>query len=104
MLLEQPYKIDDVVTVKLASGEELVGKLVGEYDDGSIKLKTPLTLVASQQGLGLQQFLFTGDPEGTIKIGQNAITVMTKTVDNFAKLYTERTTGLATPPPNLQVK
>lgn len=103
MLLEQPYKINDVITIKLASGEELVGKLV-EETDAFIKLKTPLTLVASQQGLGLQQFLFTGDPEGTIKIGQNAITVMTKTVDNFAKLYTERTTGLATPPPNLQVK
>lgn len=103
MLLEQPYKINDVITIKLASGEELVGKLVEEKEN-YIKLKTPLTLVASQQGLGLQQFLFTGDPEGTIKIGQNAITVMTKTVDNFAKLYTERTTGLATPPPNLQVK
>ena len=103
MLLEQPYKNGDVITIKLASGEELVGKLVEETEN-YIKLKTPLTLVANQQGLGLQQFLFTGDPEGTIKIGQNAITVMTKTVDNFAKLYTERTTGLATPPPNLQVK
>lgn len=103
MLLEQSYKINDVVTIKLASGEELIGKLLEETDT-FIKLKTPLTLVASQQGLGLQQFLFTGDPEGTIKIGQNAITVMTKTVDNFAKLYIERTTGLATPPSNLQVK
>jgi len=103
MLLEQPYKVNDVVTIKLASGEELVGKLQ-EETDAFVKLKTPLTLVASQQGLGLQQFLFTGDPEGVIKIGQNAITVMTRTVDNFAKLYTERTTGIATPPPNLQVK
>jgi hypothetical protein len=103
MLLEQHYKIDDVITIKLSSGEELIGKLQEETDD-FFKIRMPLTLVAGQQGLGLQQFLFTGDPEGAIKINKTAITVTTKTVDNFAKLYIERTTGLATPPANLQVK
>ena len=60
MLIEVPYKNGDVVTVKMKSGEELVGKLEAS-DDISIKLAKPLTLVASQQGIGLQPFLFTAD-------------------------------------------
>ena len=42
MLIEAPYKIGDVVTFKLTSGEELVGKLT-EESDNNVKIKTPLT-------------------------------------------------------------
>ena len=58
MLIETPYKVGDVVTIKLTSGEELVGKFEAS-DDTQIKINKPLTLVASEKGIGLQQFLFT---------------------------------------------
>ena len=40
MLIEVPYKNGDVVTVKMKSGEELVGKLEAS-DDISIKIAKP---------------------------------------------------------------
>ena len=55
MLIETPYKVGDVITIKLTSGEELVGKFEAD-DDTKIKVNKPLTLVAGQKGIGLQQF------------------------------------------------
>jgi len=56
MLIEPAYKVGDVITIKLTSGEELVGKFEAD-DDKTIKVNKPLTLVASEKGIGLQQFL-----------------------------------------------
>jgi hypothetical protein len=48
MLIETPYKVGDVITIKLTSGEELVGKFEAD-DDTKIKVNKPLTLVAGQK-------------------------------------------------------
>ena len=100
MLIETPYKNGDVVTIKLKTGEELVGKLIEETSD-SVKVKTPLTLVMSQQGVGLQQFLFTADPEKSYTFHNDAIIVITKTISQFAEAYQQQTSGLVTAPAGL---
>ena len=86
MLIEVPYKNGDVVTVKMKSGEELVGKLEAS-DDISIKIAKPLTLVASQQGIGLQPFLFTADINKSYVIKWEAITLVAPTKKEFADTY-----------------
>ena len=103
MLIEAPYKIGDVVTFKLTSGEELVGKLT-EESDNNVKIKTPLTLVMGGKGLGLQQYLFTGEPDKAYTFKKESLMVITKTVKQFADLYQQQTSGIVTAPPNLQVK
>ena len=103
MLIQAPYKINDVISVKLQTGEELVCKLI-EESDTHLKVKTPLTLVMSQQGLGMQQYMFTTDPDQPISIAKDKIIVVQKTRKDFSDTYTERTSGLVTAPPNLQVK
>ena len=55
MLIEPAYKVGDVVTIKPTSGEELVGKFEAD-DDKSIKVNKPLTLVASEKGIGYNSF------------------------------------------------
>lgn len=97
MLINTPHKAGDIVTIKLFSGEELVGKLQ-EETDSIIKIKTPLTLVMSQQGLGLQQYLFTVDPDLPLPLERRAVVTITKTHEQFAKAYQERTSGLVTAP------
>ena len=92
MLIEKTYKINDIVTIKLKSGEELVGKLEAE-DDKDIKVHMPLTLVASEKGIGLQQFLFTAD----ITIKLEAITLNAPTKSEFAEGYTKQTSSIITP-------
>jgi len=100
MLIEAPYKNGDVVTLKLNSGEELVGKLEEESADG-YKIKTPLTLVMSQQGVGLQQYLFTAEPEKAHKFKKESVTIITKTMKQFAEAYQQQTSGLVTAPAGL---
>ena len=102
MLIEAPYKHGYVVTFKLTSGEELVGKLTEENND-SFKVKTPLTLVMNGQGLGLQQYLFTGEPDKAYTFKKDSVMVLTKTIKQFADLYTQQTSSIVTAPPNLKV-
>ena len=98
MLLEDTtYKSGDIVTIKLFSGEELVGRFDSETDT-IIKIKMPLTLVASQQGIGLQQYLFTTDPKKLLPIQKSALVVVTPTVKNFADAYQQQTSGIIKAP------
>ena len=100
MLIEAPFKNGDVVTLKLTSGEELVGKLQEEKDDAYM-IKTPLTLVMSQQGVGLQQYLFTAEADKTQRFPKTSVTIITKTMKQFADAYQQQTSGLVTAPAGL---
>tara|TARA_B100000676_G_C17556226_1_gene569914 strand:- start:288 stop:608 length:321 start_codon:yes stop_codon:yes gene_type:complete len=100
MLIEAPYKIGDVITIKLSSGEELVGKFE-EEDDKTIKVNKPLTLVAGQKGIGLQQFLFTADMNRSYRIKQSAISLIHITRKEFADAYTSQTSNIMPAPPGM---
>ena len=100
MLIEAPYKNGDIVTLKLNSGEELVGKLQAEKDD-AFMIKTPLTLVMNGQGLGLQQYLFTGEPDKAYEFKKTSITVITKTIKQFADVYQQQTSNIVMAPAGL---
>ena len=97
MLIEPAYKVGDVITIKLTSGEELVGKFEAD-DDKSIKVNKPLTLVASEKGIGLQQFLFTADMGKSYTITHQAITLVHKTRPEFADAYTKQTSNIVQAP------
>ena len=100
MLIETPYKLGDTVTIKLSSGEELVGRLESENDD-AYSIKTPLTLVMAQQGLGMQPYLFTAEADQKITFAKRHVTVITKTGKQFADAYQKNTSGLVTAPAGL---
>jgi len=100
MLIEAPYKDGDIVTLKLTSGEELVGKLIEEKDN-AYKIKTPLTLVMGQGGIGLQQYLFTAEVDKSHLFPKSSVTIITKTMKQFAEAYQKQTSGLVTAPAGL---
>ena len=89
-----------IYTLKLNSGEELVGKLQEEKDD-AFMIKTPLTLVMNGQGLGLQQYLFTGEPDKAYEFKKTSITVITKTIKQFADVYQQQTSNIVMAPAGL---
>lgn len=95
MIIETPYKINDVVSIKLSSGEELVGKLVDESGD-TVTLSKPLMLSMTQKGMGLAPYMFTVDPESKISFNQKNIITLAKTMETMAKQYIQSTTGLVT--------
>ena len=96
MLIEKPYEVNDVVSIKLSSGEEIVGKLVEEGPE-VVTISKPLMLAHTPQGMGLAPYMMTVDPEKTqLKFKERNIITITKTMDTMSKQYIQSTTGLVT--------
>lgn len=96
MLIETPYKENDIVSIKLSSGEEIVGKLVEETSDG-FTISKPLMLAQTPKGMGLAPYMFTVDPEkAQLKFNEKNVITVTKTMETMAKQYIQSTTGLVT--------
>ena len=94
MLLEKSsFTENDTVTIKLVSGEEVIGKFVND-DDKVITLEKPLMLAMSQKGIGMAPVLMTVNPDTKLKFNKQAIVVMAHSDDEIAKQYTYQTTGI----------
>lgn len=93
MLIDKGISSGEIVTLKLTSGEELVGKLVGETET-AYKLSKPLTLSMNQQGIGMVPFTFTGNPDKEYTVFRSSVSAITTTVKEFADQYIKGTTGI----------
>jgi hypothetical protein len=92
------HKANDVVTVKLVSGEEVIGYYVQE-DAGGVTLRKPVVPVPTgQQSMGLAPFVMSsdyllgGDPE--IKFNKVTVITVVKTAQQFKDVYTQQVSGL----------
>jgi hypothetical protein len=94
MLITKGASIGEVVTMKLVTGEEIIGKLATETDT-HYGIARPLTLVAGPKGLGLQPWLFTVDTEKTIKFPKDKVIIIDSTMKEMADSYLTGTTGIA---------
>jgi len=56
MIIETPYKVGDTVSLKLSSGEEIVGRLDDESTT-KFTLKKPMVLIMGAEGLGLAPYM-----------------------------------------------
>ena len=97
MLIEKTISKGDVVSFKLAAGEEVVAKIDQLTDDKYIVTK-PLMLTMSEKGLALAPFMFTIEPLAKIEFNASNILCVTKTEKQLASQYIATTTGLAMPP------
>jgi hypothetical protein len=94
MLFEIPYKTGDTVSLKLISGEEVVGR-VGEPTQDVVVLTKPMTFIMGPQGLGMVPYMFSAPQDAKIKIKESAIVAIVKTDDQINKQYIQQTTSLA---------
>jgi hypothetical protein len=93
MLIEIPYKTGDTVSVKLISGEEVVGR-IGELTQDVVILTKPMTFIMGPQGLGMVPYMFSAPQDTKIKIKESAIVAIVKTDDQVNKQYIAQTTSL----------
>ena len=94
MLLEKMRFDDgDVITIKLISGEEIIGKFISN-DDQVLTLDKPLMLAMSQKGIGMAPVLVTVNPDTKLKFNRHAIMVQAHSDDEIAKQYVYQTTGI----------
>ena len=96
MLIELPAKLNDVVTIKLVGGDEVLGRLQDERMDTYVDISKPLLVMMAQQGFGLVPYVLTAGPDAKIKINISHVIAVTKTLDQVAKEYLKQTTGLIT--------
>ena len=93
MLIDKGVAQGEVITLKLTSGEELVGKLV-EETDAYYKLSRPMVIGMGKQGPGLMPYLFTVHPDKDIRLSKVTVTVAEATDAEFAKQFLESTSGI----------
>jgi hypothetical protein len=92
MLKSNNYKKNDIVTIKLISGEELLGKFVEESKD-EFTVKSPSVLGADAKGgMGLFPWIISAKND-TVPIKHSTIATTAETskeiADNFTKATSE---------------
>ena len=93
MIIETPYKVGDIVTVKVLGGDEVVGRLIEETANDIIVNK-PHAVMMGQQGFGLAPYVLTAGPEYKIGIKHEHAVCVVKTYEGVAKEYTKQTSGI----------
>lgn len=93
MLIDKGVSPNEIITLKLITGEEVIAKLVEEKTDVYV-LSKPSILSLSQQGVGMAPFFFTVSPDKNVKINRTAIIAVESTDKDFADKYIQATTGI----------
>ena len=91
-------KKDDIVTLVLINGAELIGKLVEETATEYV-LNRPRMVQANEKGLGLVNGVcMTGEePTGDLTINRSGVIFVIKTIEQMSKGYREQVSGLMLP-------
>jgi hypothetical protein len=94
MLIDKKYTENDIISFKLSSGEEVIGKYIKE-DMTSYVVRHPLMLVASQKGIGMAPYMFTVDPSKEFTFTKSAVLTHASTDKEVADQYLSQSSGIA---------
>ena len=91
-------KENTIVTIKLVSGEELVGKYIID-DMVNWTIYRPRLVQANEKGVGLYDGIcLTGKrPDDNIQFPKNSVSFVVETIEEIANGWTTQTTGVALP-------
>lgn len=93
MLISNTYKAQDVVTFKLTSGEELIGRFI-EEGDTYFELTKPINLVPTQSGgIGMAPPVFSAEVN-RVKLQKSAVVLHSMTRKEVADEYIKATTSI----------
>jgi hypothetical protein len=86
-------RIGHTVSMKLTSGDEVVGKVSGQTAEG-LTISKPVILAASRDGLQMVPFMMTASPDGDFLFKAHNIMCVATTSEQVADAYLESTTGI----------
>lgn len=92
MLTKKKYSANDIISLKLTTGEEVIAKYV-EDSSTSITVDKPVCLVPQQEGLGFAPFMMTTS-ESRFDFSWHSIISIVPTAQELSKHYTQTTTGI----------
>ena len=102
MLIEAPFKKDDVVVLKTVSGDEVIGRFVEKKSDGTIVLRKALVmnLIMGQNGQGgvaMVPFMVGADETASLPFTPQHVITSASAQKAAAAGYIQQTTGIAVP-------
>jgi len=92
-MLVNIVKKGEIVSLRLSTGEELVGTLRDE-DTKEITIEQPLIVGRSEKGFGLMPYLMTVEQESSVKISTRHIMSIGATMEEVAKGYKKQTSKI----------
>lgn len=93
------FETNEVYTIKLANGDELIGKVERQLPtDSTVIIKAPLIVMFTGQGIQLMPALFTVDPEGKMEVNTNMIVAKATPRKEIVDHYVQATSGIALAP------
>ena len=109
MLGQKAPSVGEVISFRLSSGEEIVGKFVSETND-TITVAKPISIGIQMVGQGqasiaFMPFMASVDDSGTLVFYRaNMVTVPTRSRKDVESSYIQATTGLAVPTAGTLIK
>jgi len=97
-MLTVKHNVNDVVTLKLVSGEEIIGYYTS-YNSNKITLRKPVVPVPTEQGtMALAPYIMSSnylhEHGGEIDFNINTVVTITKTNKSFSDAYSKQVSGL----------
>jgi hypothetical protein len=86
-------ELDQVYTLKIANGDEIVAKITGE-DDTTYTVSKPLTVIPGREGINMMNSLFTANPDKSVTINKQQVSIIAPSRDEVCDSYLEATTGI----------
>ena len=86
-------ELDQVYTLKIANGDEIVTKITAE-DDTTYTVNRPLTVIPGREGIQMMFSLFTANPDKSVIINKSQVSLIASSRDEVQDSYVEATTGI----------
>jgi hypothetical protein len=94
--MEIKFTPNQVLTLKMSSGEEIIAKIVAQEGEFLI-IEEPVAIGQGPKGIGLVPALFTAEPGKKVRLNTNNINFIADTDEPVKMKYLEATTGIQVP-------
>lgn len=85
MLIDKPIASQDIVTLKLLTGEEIIATFEKD-DSNTVTVSKPSTIASNGQGMGIIPWMVTAGPR-KVDLSKHAVIAMAATDPEIAKAY-----------------
>ena len=92
LILNETFKNGDIVSIKLSSGEEIIGKLI-DNSDKDVTVNMPMLVGLCAEGIELSVFLLSASHPHNLQVTRNHIIAMTHCDSVIADSYHEQIAG-----------
>lgn len=92
-MLISTIKPNEIVTMKIVTGEEIITKLIA-VEEHNYRISKPLVLSLTPQGPAMTPFLLTAELEAEITLPKTSVVALAKTETGTSNQYIKGTTGI----------